>query len=136
MCGLSVLIIAGFFSDASKAPAAYLEPFNDSVRLFMAAFNWLSHGRKDNARNSVHDNSFGEICGWDTPVGKENLWPFDVRKKVDELKKTKKLGAPNYNYKGKGKFPRSRPSFSFKRSKSTKQKYFLGKNNNKSKKKQ
>lgn len=96
----------------------------------MASFNWLSHARKNNARSGVRDSSFAEICGWDTPVGTEKLWPFDVRKKVDELKKVKKLGAPRF--KSKGKF-HTRKHSSFKR-KQPKEKYFLGKGG-KSKKK-
>ena len=103
-----------------QAPAAYLETFNDSVRL-MASFNWLNHARKDNARSSVKDSSFSELCGWDTPVGKENLWPFDVRKKCDELKKTKKLGAPAF--KGKPKFPKKKSNY-----RRQYKKPFLGKN--------
>ena len=118
-------------ADASKPPAAYLETFNDTVRMCMASFNWLSHARKDNARNSVRDPVFSDICGWDTAVGKENLWPFDVRKKVDEIKKTKKLGAPQY--KARPKFGRSKQPY--KRNKTSKPKYFLGKTT-KNKKKQ
>ena len=106
---------------------------NDSVRLFMASFNWLNHARKDNARNSVKDSAFSELCGWDTKVGKDQLWPFDVRKKCDELKKTKKLGAPAF--KSRHKFPRKKMSSYTSSYKRRNKKPFLGKGG-KGKKKQ
>jgi len=69
---------------------------NDSIRLMMASFNWMSHCRKDIIRNDIRDFAVGELCGWDTPIGESMLFPFDVSKKADEARKTKKLGFPVY----------------------------------------
>lgn len=102
----------------------------------MASFNWLSHSRKDNARANVKDSSFSELCSWDTKVGTDKLWPFDVRKKCDELRKTKKLGTPAFKHRGKSF--RKKPSYNYKNSfkrRDNNRKPFLGKSG-KGKKKQ
>ena len=84
------------FSGSPKAPAAYLDGFNDSLKLMTASFNWLNHCRKDVVRNDVKDPAIFDLCGWDVAVGETALFPFDVTKKVDETKKTRKLGSTVY----------------------------------------
>ena len=87
------LRVAFSFSGSPQAPAAYVDSFNDSLKLLTASFNWLTHCRKDIVRNDVKDPAIFDICGWDVPVGESHIFPFDVTKKVDESKKTKKLGS-------------------------------------------
>ena len=104
-----------------------------------AAFNWLSQSRKDIVRNNVRDVAIHELCTWDVAVGESELFPFDVTKKVDEIKKTKKLGA-SYTSHYKAKRFNARPSQkgnfrynSYKPNK--KKKSFLGSSNNQAHKK-
>ena len=84
------------FSGGPKAPAAYVDGFNDSLKLLTASFNWLNHCRKDVVRNDVKDPAIFNLCGWDVAVGETALFPFDVTKKVDKTKKTRKLGSTVY----------------------------------------
>lgn len=87
------------FSATPKAAAAYLPAMNDSLRLLTATFNWLSHARKDVIRNDVRDPAMHEFCSWDVAVGESLLFPFDVTKKADEVRKTKKLGSSHHHQK-------------------------------------
>lgn len=143
----------GFISGSPKPPASYLESFNDSLRMMTATFNWLSHCRKDVVRNDVRDFAVGEMCGWDVPVGETELFPFDVTKRADEIKKTKKLGHSSYKPRTFGKQnlkSNFRPSnngynnsnsgynnsYNYNKTKKFSKKPFLGSSTHKHKKKQ
>ena len=110
------------FTANLQCPAAYLPMMNDVLRLLTATFNWLSHARKNVIRNDVNDPAMHELCTWDVPVGEKQLFPFDVTKKTDEVKKTKKLGAHGY----RNRRPQ-RPSYGFK---SHYKSNYKGQNNN------
>lgn len=78
---------------ATKSTEEYLLPINDSLRMIVAAFNYLSQLRKDIIRNDYKDNCVTKLCTWDTAVGDVELFPFDFLKRVGEIKKAKRLGA-------------------------------------------
>ena len=75
---------------------SYLEGFNDSLRLIISAFNYISQVRKEVFRFHVNDTALAELCKWDCEVGLDELFPFDVVKKCDEIQRTKKLGRPSF----------------------------------------
>ena len=104
--GLGPLL--SFINDIStgkaKQPQEYLESMNDALRLVTAAFSSLSQTRKDVIRNDVCDFSFAKLCMWDTPVGQMDLFGVDVLKKVDEIRKSKRIGKDRYGQYGAKKF--------------------------------
>ncbi|KAK4318784.1 hypothetical protein Pmani_010207 [Petrolisthes manimaculis] len=53
--------------------------------------------QKEVARIHVNDTALAELCKWECEVGTEELFPFDVVKKCDEIHKTKKLGRPSFH---------------------------------------
>ena len=71
----------------------YHESLHDSLRLLTASFNSLSQARKDVIKTTFHDSHVSKLCTWDTPVGTDYLFDFDVVAKVDALTKTKGLRA-------------------------------------------
>ena len=71
----------------------------DSLRLLAATFNRLIHFRKEVARIHVNDSALAQFSKWEYEVGTNELFPFDVAKKCDEIHKTKKLGKPIYKFK-------------------------------------
>ena len=82
---------------------SYLHGLNNSLRLLTSSVNFLNHLRKEVARIHVHDSALVDLCRWDCEVGKDELFPFDVAKKCDEIHKTKKLGRPFFRlYKSTG----------------------------------
>lgn len=90
---------------------SYLHGLNNSLRLLTSSVNYLNHLRKEVARIHVHDSALVDICRWDCEVGTDELFPFDVVKKCDDIHKTKKLGRPFFRpFKSSGprKFPQHR----------------------------
>ena len=85
-------ILSDFGEKNGKPVEDYLGGLNDSLRLLAAAFNYLNQLRKEVARISVSDSALAGLCKWDYDVGKDELFPFDVTKKCDELHKSKTLG--------------------------------------------
>ena len=73
-----------------------LSSLNDSLRLLAAAFNYNNHIRKEVARVHVNDSALAQLCKWECDVGSDELFPFNVAKKCDEIHKTKKLGMPYF----------------------------------------
>ena len=63
-----------------------------SLKLLTAAFNYLNHSRKELIRNSVQNEVLRQLCSWKCKVGDKELFPFDVNKKVAELRKGQNLG--------------------------------------------
>lgn len=77
----------------------YLASLNDSLRLMAAAFNYLNHIRKEVVRIHVNDSALAQLSRWDCEVGTNELFPFDVAKKCEEIHRTKRLGKPFYKQK-------------------------------------
>ena len=90
-------IISEIGEQKSKKIEDYFDPLVSSLRLLSAAFNYTNQARKDNIRMNIHDRSLGELCKWDVEVGTEELFPFDCTKKIEEMKKSKKIGS-KYSY--------------------------------------
>ena len=63
-----------------------------SLKLLTAAFNYLNHSRKELIRNSIKNDVLRQLCSWKCKVGDKELFPFDVNKRVAELKKGQNLG--------------------------------------------
>lgn len=92
----------------------YLDGLNNSLRLLTSAVNYINQLRKEVARTHVNDSALAELCNWECEVGKDDLFPFDVVKKCEEIHKSRKLGRPSFRpYKAPGKrfaSPRQFPS--------------------------
>ncbi|KAK4316176.1 hypothetical protein Pmani_012685 [Petrolisthes manimaculis] len=73
-----------------KTINCFLEGLNNSLRLLTSVVNYINHLWKEVARIHVHDR--GLAC----EVGNDELFPFDVVKKCDEIHKMRKLGRPSY----------------------------------------
>lgn len=89
-------------------------------------------------RTNIKDGNVSRLCGWDTPVGASTLFACDVTKTVDEMRKTRKLGAPTYTPRQKYNKPTQyKPAYKnhYDNAKPKKKKPFLGQGNKKSKKK-
>lgn len=114
-----------------------LRPMNDALRLLTAAFNYLHQARREVVKNDIREPVMSKLCSWEVPVGTDLLFDCDVTKKVEELKKSKKLGAYSthkrsfgrkssgpgkWNQKRHGNSGRPYPSGNYNRSK----KPFLG----------
>ena len=88
-----------------KPATSYLDGTEDSVRLLAAVFNILNHVRKDVARYHVQETALQSFCNWDCEVGMDKLFPFDVTKRCDEIRKVRKLGSSgtqNRQFFGRG----------------------------------
>lgn len=92
-------LISDIGENRHHPPDHYLANLNDCLRLLAAAFNYLNHIRKEVARIHVHDSALAQLSRWECEVGTNELFPFDVAKKCDEIHKTKKLGKPYYRQK-------------------------------------
>lgn len=75
---------------------------NSSLRLLAAAFNYMTHIRKEIVRLHVQDSALARLCTWDCEVGTAELFPFDVAKRCDELHRTRTLGRSTYRPKPSG----------------------------------
>lgn len=78
-----------------KPIASYLSDLNNTLRLLTSAVNYLNQVRKEVARIHVSDSALAELCKWECEVGRDDLFPFDVIKKCDEIRKTRQLGRPS-----------------------------------------
>ncbi|KAK3890876.1 hypothetical protein Pcinc_005176 [Petrolisthes cinctipes] len=90
------ICISNIGEKTGKPLNTYLEGFNDSLRLVVSAFNYINQLRKEVIRFHVIDNALSELCKGGCEVGTDELFPFDVVKKCDEIHKTKKLGRPSF----------------------------------------
>ena len=108
----AIVPLASFVADVGqkkeKPAAEYLEGINSSVRMLAAAFNFVNQSRKDVVRSFVKERGLGTLCKWDSPVGEEELFPFDVTKKCDELRKVRTLGTSSGS--NKNRFQNRRPT--------------------------
>jgi len=78
-------------NNPSKPISSFTGPMHDSLRLLTASFNCMSQARKDVVRNNFRDAKLTKLCTWETPVGSDLLFDFDVLAKVSSLKKTQSL---------------------------------------------
>ncbi|MPC86768.1 hypothetical protein E2C01_081604 [Portunus trituberculatus] len=82
----------------------YLEGLNNSFRLLVSAVNYINQLRKEVALTHVNDSALEELCKWECEVGQDDLFPFDVIKKCEEIHKSRKLGRPSFRpHKSPGK---------------------------------
>lgn len=90
----------------------YLDGLNNSLRLLTSAVNYINQLRKEVARIHVRDTAMADLCKWKYEVGTDDLFPFNVVKKCEELHKTGKLGRPSFRpYRTTGRrFTSYRPS--------------------------
>ena len=97
MTSKALVPILRLLDDMNTKPKRKIESYHntlhDSLRLFAATFNSLSQARKDVIRTTFHDSHVSKLCTWDTPVGSDFLFDFDVVAKVDTMTKTKGLRA-------------------------------------------
>ncbi|MPC98113.1 hypothetical protein E2C01_093465 [Portunus trituberculatus] len=84
----------------------------------------MNHARKDGIHASIRHLPMNKICNWETEVGSDVVFPFDVVKKLEDLKKAKKLTSTSTLTKrcGQGvgrwsrnKFGLSRPYYPYTR---------------------
>ncbi|XP_045135591.1 uncharacterized protein LOC123518689 [Portunus trituberculatus] len=134
-------IISDMGSKTTKAVEHYLPQLNDTLQLLTASVNYMNHARTDGIRASIRHLPMNKICNWETKVGTDVVFPFDVVKKLEDLKKAKKLTStltPTKRYgQGVGRWPRSRfglsrPYYPYTRQpsrqgSSTRKRSFLGK---------
>lgn len=119
---------------SSKPLASYLEGLNISVRLMTSVINYINHLRKEVARLHVHDRALVDLCKWECEVGRAELFPFDVVKKCDEIRRTGKLGRPVYRpfssanrrHSSQRQAPRRHPSWQQQGRQRSQTKPFLG----------
>ena len=105
-------IISDVGSKTTKPIDHYLPQLNETLQLLTASVNYMNHARKDGIRASIRHLPMNKICNWETEVGTDLVFPFDVIKKLEDLKKAKKLTStptPSRKFgQGMGKWPRSR----------------------------
>ena len=90
-------ILSDKAADIDKPVIAYKEQLHDALSLMTATITYINQARKDNIRNDINNYQLAKLCTWDTAVGTDELFPFDVSKKVDEMKKVKRLDS-SYNF--------------------------------------
>ena len=103
-------LLTDIHNDELKPMQQYLSSLIDSCRLSVANFNYMHQIRKDVAKLLIKEPALRHICSWECPVGDENIFAFDVNKRVKEYNKSLQLGAPSE----RGGF-RGRPGFRFGR---------------------
>ncbi|MPC75985.1 hypothetical protein E2C01_070386 [Portunus trituberculatus] len=82
----------------------YLEGLNNSFRLLASAVNYINQLRKEVARIHVNDSALEELCKWECEVGHDDLFPFDIVKKCEEIHKSRKFVRPSFRpHRGPGK---------------------------------
>lgn len=74
----------------------YLEGLNSTLRLLTSTVKYVIQLRKEVARIHINDSALAELCKWECEVVKDELFPFDVVKKCEEVHKAKKLGRPTF----------------------------------------
>lgn len=95
-------LLSDFGDKKNPSLEQHVMGLNSSLRLLTAAFNYMTHIRKEIVRLHVQDSALAKLCTWDCEVGTAELFPFDVAKKCDELHKTRKLGGFTYKHRPSG----------------------------------
>lgn len=85
--GCSVLIpIAKCISDIRKKKAniinSYQKRLNKRFRLLTSTVNYINQLVREVAHIHRHDSALAKLCRWDCKIGKDELFPFDVVKKL------------------------------------------------------
>ena len=98
-----------------KSLTCYLDGLNTCLRLLTSAVNYINQLRKDIARIHVRDSAMVDLCKWECEVGQNELFPFDVAKKCEEIHKEGRLGRPSFRSSkvpgtGRRFIPSSRPA--------------------------
>ncbi len=96
--GLSVIlgIIDQIGRDQGGTTESHLQELTDATRLMTMGFSSLTQVRKELIRNSL-GFPLAKFCGWDTPVGREELF-MDLPKMLKERDDTRyKLGCRQQN---------------------------------------
>ncbi|MPC68198.1 hypothetical protein E2C01_062395 [Portunus trituberculatus] len=75
----------------------YLDGLNNSLRLMTSVVNYLNHLRKEVACLHMHGPAMTNLCKWECEVGRDELFPFDLVKKCEEIHKMRKLGRPVFH---------------------------------------
>ncbi|MPC45529.1 hypothetical protein E2C01_039230 [Portunus trituberculatus] len=66
--------------------------------------NYINQLRKEVAKIHINDSALADLCKWECEVGKDDLFPFDVTKKCEEIHKARKLERPSFcPYKSSGR---------------------------------
>ena len=71
-----------------------------SLKLLVSAFNYQSHNRKVNIQNAIKDVDLKQICNWESKVGDKQMFPFDVTKRLKEIRAAKNIGRVNKPFRG------------------------------------
>ena len=71
----------------------------NSLKLATAAFNSVNYIRKVNVQNTVRDRDWKQVCHWESKIGDTEIFPFDMTKRVKELRAAKTSGRVYKNYK-------------------------------------
>ncbi|MPC60141.1 hypothetical protein E2C01_054179 [Portunus trituberculatus] len=79
-----------------KLVSSYLEGLNTRLILLASAVNYVNKLQKKVALIHINNSALAELYKWECAVGREELFPFDVTKKCDEICKTRKLGRPSF----------------------------------------
>ncbi len=84
VAALSVIlrIIDQIGSDSAGMTESHLEELTDANRLVTMSFAYMVQVRKDLVRNAM-GFPVAKFCNWETPVGKDLLFP-DLTKKIKE----------------------------------------------------
>lgn len=113
----AIIPLATFVAEVGEEQAkpinSYFTAINNSVRLLAAAFNYINQSRKEVIRMNVREQGLPGLCKWDCPVGQDELFPFDVTKRCDEIGKVRTLGS-SFRMSSKPRFQPRRPSGDFK----------------------
>lgn len=96
-----------------KSLHCYLDGLNCCLRLLTSAVNYINQLRKDTARIHVRDLAMVDLCKWECEVGQDELFPFDVAKKCEEIHRAGRLGRLAFRpskVSGRRFTPSSRPT--------------------------
>uniref|UniRef100_A0A0P4WG63 Reverse transcriptase domain-containing protein n=1 Tax=Scylla olivacea TaxID=85551 RepID=A0A0P4WG63_SCYOL len=86
--------ISNIGQKTGKPITSYLNDLNESSTFdFCSELNQL---RKEVARIHISDSALAELCKWECEVGQEDLFPFDVVKKCEDILKARRLGKPAF----------------------------------------
>ena len=84
-------IINDVGSKIMKPMDQYLPQLNSALQLLTVSVNSMKNVRKDGIHASICHLPMNKICNWETEVGTDVVFPFDVVKKLEDLRKAKKL---------------------------------------------
>ena len=98
--------LTDIYSGKMRPLSDYFQDLMCSVRLTVANLNYLHQTRRDVCKLLIKEPGLHKFCNWNCAIGEEYLFPFDMVKKVEEYRKSIKLGVPQ-----RGRYFRGRSSF-------------------------